>query len=313
MDKFVRKQISKEKNERKLRNDRISKRCFMAAAFLSASAIIVILLFVGIKGIAPFLPGYANGQVNVVDFLLGTTWRQDQGIYGVGYIIINTLISSFGALLLAFPISVLTALFIAKIAPKSISQIMSTVVELLASIPSVVYGVFAAGSITALVKMLAAQFGIVTAGGSSLLAVILLLAIMIFPTITSMAVTAIRSVDKEMELGSLALGATQTQTNFKVILTSAKSGIFAGAILGIGRAFGEATAVAMVAGNKLMGPTLDLFDITRTLTSTMLAGLKETTGLDYDIRFSVGLVLMAVILVSNYVLNQIKKKVGNQS
>ncbi len=95
MDKFVRKQISKEKNERKLRNDRISKRCFMAAAFLSASAIIVILLFVGIKGIAPFLPGYANGQVNVVDFLLGTTWRQDQEIYGVGYIIINTLISFF--------------------------------------------------------------------------------------------------------------------------------------------------------------------------------------------------------------------------
>ena len=214
------------------------------AAFLSASAIIVILLFVGIKGIAPFLPGYANGQVNAVDFLLGTTWRQDQGIYGVGYIIINTLISSFGALLLAFPISVLTALFIAKIAPKSISQIMSTVVELLASIPSVVYGVFAAGSITALVKMLASQLGIVTAGGSSLLAVILLLAIMIFPTITSMAVTAIRSVDKEMELGSLALGATQTQTNFKVILSSAKSGIFAGAILGIGRAFGEATAVS---------------------------------------------------------------------
>ncbi len=126
-----------------------------------------------------------------------------------------------------------------------------------------------------------------------------------------MAVTAISSVDKEIELGSLALGATQTQTNFKVILTSAKSGIFAGAILGIGRAFGEATAVAMVAGNKLTGPTFDLFDITRTLTSTMLAGLKETTGLDYDIRFSVGIVLMVVILGSNWILNRIKKNVGN--
>ena len=97
------------------------------------------------------------------------------------------------------------------------------------------------------------------------------------------------------------------------MLTSAKSGIFAGAILGIGRAFGEATAVAMVAGNKLFGPTFNLFDITRTLTSTMLAGLKETTGLDYDIRFSVGLVLMAVILISNLVLNLIKKKVGNMN
>ena len=285
----------------------------MSAAFISASAILVILLFVGSKGIAPFLPGYEYGQVNAAEFLLGTTWRQDQGIYGVGYIVINTLIASFGALLLAFPVSVLTALFIAKIAPKSISQIMSTVVELLASIPSVVYGVFAAGSITAIVKLLAEQFNITTAGGSSLLAVILLLAIMIFPTITSMSVTAIRSVDKEIELGSLALGATQTQTNFKVILTSAKSGIFAGAILGIGRAFGEATAVAMVAGNKLTGPTFDLFDITRTLTSTMLAGLKETTGLDYDIRFSVGIVLMVVILASNYALNLMKKRVGKQS
>ena len=94
------------------------------------------------------------------------------------------------------------------------------------------------------------------------------------------------------------------------ILTSAKSGIFAGAILGIGRAFGEATAVAMVAGNKMYGPTLNLFDTTRTLTTTMLAGLNETTGLDYDIRFSTGLVLMAVILLSNLLLNYVKKKVG---
>lgn len=313
MNKIIRKQITSERNEKKLRTDRIAKRCFMFAALISSSAILVILLFVGSKGIAPFLPGYEYGQVNVTEFLLGTTWRQDQGIYGVGYIIINTLIASFGALLLAFPVSVLTALFIAKIAPKTISQSMSTVVELLASIPSVVYGVFAAGSITSLVKVLAEYFGVITAGGSSLLAVILLLAIMIFPTITSMSVTAIRSVDREIELGSLALGATQTQTNFKVILTSAKSGIFAGAILGIGRAFGEATAVAMVAGNKLTGPTFDLFDITRTLTSTMLAGLKETTGLDYDIRFSVGIVLMVVILLSNYLLNVVKKKVGNQS
>ncbi len=143
--------MSREKNERKLKTDRFSRRCFQAAALLSASAILIILLFVGMKGIAPFLPGYENGQVNLIEFLFGTTWRQDQGIYGVGYIIINTVISAFGALLLAFPISVLTALFIAKIAPKSLSAIMRTVVELLASIPSVVYGVFSAGAITALV------------------------------------------------------------------------------------------------------------------------------------------------------------------
>ena len=229
----------------------------------------------------------------------------------MGFIIINTLVSSFGALLIAFPLSVLTALFIVKTAPKKLAALLTTVVELLASIPSVVYGVFASGTITVLVSGLASSFGFVTAGGSSLLAVILLLAIMIFPTITSLSITAIKSVGKEIEEGSLALGATKTQTNFKVILTSAKSGIFAGAILGIGRAFGEATAVAMVAGNKMFGPTTNLFDTTRTLTTTMLAGLGETTGLDYDIRFSTGLVLMAVILLSNLILNYVKKKVGN--
>ncbi|MEE0384441.1 PstC family ABC transporter permease, partial [Amedibacillus dolichus] len=154
------------------------------------------------------------------------------------------------------------------------------------------------------------MLGFATVGGASLLAVILLLAIMIFPTITSLSITAINAVDTEMELGSLALGATKTQTNFKVVLASAKSGIFAGAILGIGRAFGEATAVAMVAGNKMFGPTFHLFDTTRTLTTTMLSGLKETSGLDYDIRFSVGLVLMAVILLSNLILNYVKKRVG---
>lgn len=311
MKKIVREYISTEKNVKKLQKDVLLKRMFMLAAIVSASCIAVIVIFVAIKGIQPFLPGYEYGQVSLMDFLFGTTWRQDQGIYGVGFIVINTLISAFGALLISFPISILTALFIVKIAPKRISQIMQSVVELLASIPSVVYGVFAAGAITSLVMNLANQFQMITAGGSSLLAVILLLAIMIFPTITSLSITAIQAVDKDLELASLALGATQTQTNFKVILMSAKSGIFAGAILGIGRAFGEATAVAMVAGNKVFGPTFDLFDITRTLTSTMLAGLKETTGLDYDIRFSVGIVLMVVILCSNFLLNAVKKKVGN--
>ena len=296
-----------------MQKDTIMKSIFRIAAILSGGAIAVIVVFVFMRGVQPFLPGYANGQVNILDFLFGTTWRQDQGIYGVGFIVINTLLTSFGALIISFPLSVLTALFIVKIAPKWLAKVMTTIVELLASIPSVVYGVFAAGVITTMVMNLAASIGVSTAGGNSFLSVILLLAIMIFPTITSLSITAISSVDQALEEGSLALGATRTQTNFKVVLIAAKSGIFAGAILGIGRAFGEATAVAMVAGNKMFGPTFDLFDITRTLTSTMLSGLKETTGLDYDIRFSVGLVLMVVILISNFLLNLMKKKVGNMS
>lgn len=311
MKSYVRNVISTQRNELKLRKDQRMKFIFMLAALLAASAIAVIILFISIKGVLPFLPGYENGRIDFIGFITGTTWRKDQGIYGVGFIIINTLMTAFGALIIAFPLSVLSALFVVKIAPKRIAGIMTTVVELLASIPSVVYGVFASGTITVLVNSLANSMGVVTAAGSSFLAVILLLSIMIYPTMTSLSITAIRAVDKEMELGSLALGATKTQTNFKVVLLCAKSGIFAGAILGIGRAFGEATAVAMVAGNKMFGPTFDLFDTTRTLTTTMLAGLKETTGLDYDIRFSAGLVLMVVILLSNLILNYVKKRVGN--
>lgn len=311
METYIKAHKNTALQKRTLLQDQMLNILFRCMAMISGSMIVLMVGFVCMKGIQPFLPDYEYGQVSILEFLLGNVWRQDQGTYGVLFLVINTLIASFGALIISFPISVLTALFIARLAPKPLARFMMTIIELLASIPSVVYGVFAAGVITSMVMKLADVFDVSSAGGSSLLAVILLLAIMIFPTITSLSITAISSVNKELVEGSLALGATKTQTNFKIVLRCAKSGIFAGAILGLGRAFGEATAVAMVAGNKMFGPTFDLFDITRTLTSTMLAGLKETTGLDYDIRFSVGLVLMAVILCSNLMLQLVKKKVGN--
>ena len=301
---------SESYKKRKYFIDALFKLIFRLAGLISAIFIILIFLFILEKGIRVFLPGYEYGQQNFFEFLTRLQWRQDIGSYGVGFIIINTLVTSLGAILISFPLSVLSALFIVKIAPKKISEVMATVVELLAAIPSVVYGVFASGIIVQMVQTLADTLGVRSWGGNSMLAVILLLAIMIYPTITMLSIAAIRAVPKELEHGSLALGASPTQTNFKVVLTSAKSGIFAGLILGLGRAFGEATAVSMVAGNKMFGPTTNLFDITRTLTSTMLAGLKETTGLDYDIRFSVGIVLMVIILVTNYVINRVKARIG---
>ncbi len=302
-----------QRYKKKIRQDLIFKNLFKISAFLSSIMIIIIIGFILVKGLQPFIAGYQYGTRNFFQFLTGLVYRQDQGLYGVGFIVVNTLISGFGALLISAPLSVLSALFIAKIAPQTLAKAMQTVVELLASIPSVVYGVFAAGSITVMVKNLGSMLSIQTAGGSSLLAVMLLLAIMIYPTITSLAITSIQAVSEDLEHASLALGATKTQTNFKIVLTSAKSGIFAGAILGLGRAFGEATAVSMVAGNKLFGPTFNLFDITRTLTTTILSGLKETTGVDYDIRFSAGIVLMAVILISNVAINLLKNRIGSKS
>lgn len=307
----VQQTVQKYQKRKKL-VDIFFKGLFRLAGILAASTIILIFLFIFQRGISVFLPSYGASQLNLIEFLTGFMWRTDTQTYGVMFIIINTLISAFFAILIAFPISTLTALFIVKVAPKPLANLFTTVIELLAAVPSVVYGVFASGMIVSWVDSMAALFGYTTYGGRSLLSVVILLALMVLPTMTSLSIVAIRAVKKELELGSLALGASKTQTNFKVVLASAKSGIFAGLILGLARAFGEATAVSMVAGNKLIGPTWNPFDITRTLTSTMLSGLKETSGVDYDVRFSVGIVLMITILLSNIAIHWVKKKVGNE-
>lgn len=296
--------------QRNKRLDRIGRAVFTAAGWIAGIMIVIIFFFVAARGIRVFLPSYGEEQQNIWQFLIGMRWRQDQGVYGVGFIIINTLISAFGAAILAFPLAVITALMITKMAPPKARGFLNTVVDVLAAIPSVVFGVFASGSLTGLVENIAALFNQSTFGGNALLTVIFLLAIMIFPTMTSIAASAIQAVPKTLEEASLAVGATVTQTHFKMVLRAAKSGIFSGLILGIGRAFGEATAVSMVAGNAFSGPSVNPFNITRTLTSTMLSGLSETSGLDYDIRFSVGIVLMILIIISNAFIYKIKRSVG---
>lgn len=296
--------------------DQSIKYLLMGFAVLSSSFIFIIAIVVFIKGVTPFITN--NGGLGAVDlwqFLKGTTWligeAFNSNLYAVGFLIVSTLLIAFLSLLLSFPIGVLTALFIAKIAPKKLAEVLRTVVEMLASIPSIIYGLFGAGVILKLVYDFSALLGYQSKGGNSMLSAVLVLAIMTIPTIASISEVAIRSVDKTIEQGSLALGASTTQTHFKVVLTSAKSGIFTSAILGIGRVLGEATAVSLVAGGRRSGIHFNLLDTTSTLTTMMLEGMKETTGLDYDIRFSVGIVLMVVILITNFTLNFIKRKVGN--
>lgn len=302
-------------NSKKEFIDALTKSILLVFTILSASFILVIIFFVAEEGIKPFVSDNQGlGRVNLISFLTGSVWLRGatfaSNLYSVGFIIINTLYIGLLSLLLAMPVGVLTALFIAKIAPKKIARILRTVIELLAAIPSIVYGLFGSGVILKFVYNLAKVFGIQSKGGNSVLATVIVLALMILPTIAALSEVAIRSVNKDIEHGSLALGATKTQTNFKVVLTSAKSGIFSAAILGIGRALGEATAVSLVAGGSRSGPSFGFFQTTSTLTSTMLDGFKETIGLDYDIRFSVGIVLMIVILITNAILNFAKRKIG---
>lgn len=292
--------------------DNIVRNTLLAITVLCASVIVFIVLFIIIKGLNPFIANYTIGdnnyRVNIFKFIFGLSWFISPNIYGVGFIIINTIYVVILALVISLPISILTALFISRIAPKLVGVIILYIVEILAAIPSIIYGLFGMGVITNIVKNISSIFGYQSAGGISTLSTVIVLAIMIIPTVTMISTTAINSVKKELVEGSLALGATPTQTNFKMILISARSGIFSAIILGVGRALGEATAVSMVAGNAGSGPNFNIFDTTRTLTSTMLLGLKETTGLDYDIRFSVGIVLIIIIILTNIILNYVKRR-----
>lgn len=320
----IRDVVTKENIRRKNRTDWFFRNLFLVSSVVSASFIVMIIGIIAIRGIEPFIQVYQGynfregsvdvGPVNLFTFLTGMQWLDGSvgtsAGYAVGFVIINTLIVVFLAVMVAVPIAVFSALFIAKIAPKRVANAMRTVVELLASIPSIIFGVFGLGVITQLVANLGTLINFQTAAGLSLMATVIVLSIMILPTITAVSETAIRAVDKTLVEGSLALGASDMQTYFKVVLTAAKSGIFAGIVLGVGRALGEATAVAMVSGNLFSGIQINPLGTTATLTSRMLLGIKETTGLDYDIRFSVGLVLMLVILITNFSLKFVMRKVG---
>jgi phosphate transport system permease protein len=296
--------------------DTIIGSLLMMLAMVASSFIVIIATFIAIRGILPFITDNSGlGSVNVLQFLTDTVWLRGETFvstaYGAGFVIINTLYIAFLTVLLSFPIGVLTALFIAKVAPRPIAAIMRTIIELLASIPSIVFGLVGVGLFLPVIYQIARSLGYSSGGGSSVLATVFVLSLMSIPTITAVAEVSIRQVDESLEQASLALGATPTQTRFKITLLAAKSGIFSGAILAVGRSLGEATAVALVSGNARSGPSFGLFETTATITSTLLQGLKETNGIDYDIRFSLGILLMVVILTTNLALNFIKRKVGN--
>jgi hypothetical protein len=296
--------------QKKLRYDAIASRIFLSIAIICASVIVFIIFFIFIKGIGPFIIKYPkDGELYTASlgkFIIGTTWTNYN--YGILGMLINTIYIVLISSIFSFAISVLTALFIVRIAPKRLGKAFEMVIELLASIPSIVFGLFGQGFICPMVRDFAGIFGLQTAGGSSTLSTIIVLIMMMIPTITMLSITSMRAVKQDQINASLALGATKAQTDYKIVIAGAKSGIFSAMILGIGRALGEATAVSMVCGNAAEGPVFNMFGITRTLTSTMMLGLHETTGVDYDIRFTVGIVLIILILGANIGLNKLRKR-----
>jgi len=287
-------------NKKKYFMEKLSEKVFLFCALLSVVSLLLIIGFVFYKGSNPFI---ADGY-SFIDFIFGMDWVPSEDKFGIFPMIVASIFATVGALIIGVPIGLLTAIFLAEIAPKSVAKIISPAVQLLAGIPSVLYGVF---GLAIIVPFLQNNLGL--AKGQSLLAVIIVLAIMMLPTIVTVAETAIRAVPKTYREGSLALGASQIETIFNVIVPAAKSGIMAAIVLGLGRAIGETMAVILVAGNSLILPT-SLTDSVRPLTTNIALEMGYAFGTHQEMLFATGIVLFSFILLLNFVLVKIASKGG---
>ena len=298
--KEVEQQISKG-NARKYFLEKLSSKIFLACALLSVISLLLIVGFVFYKGANPFV----SGDYSLLSFIFGSEWVPSEDKFGIFPMIVASIYATIGALVIGVPIGLFTAIFLAEIAPKRVAKIVSPAIQLLAGIPSVLYGVF---GLAIIVPFLQDNLGL--ARGQSLIAVILVLAIMMLPTIVTVAETAIRAVPKSYREGSLALGVSEMGTIFKVVVPAAKSGIMAAIVLGLGRALGETMAVILVAGNSLIIPT-SLTDSIRPLTTNIALEMGYAAGTHQEMLFATGIVLFSFILILNFVLARLTAKGGH--
>ena len=265
---------------------------FLLLGLVTVACVLLITVYLVVSGIP------AIREIGIVKFLFGAEWASTaaEPKYGILPFILTSVYGTAGAILLGVPIGFLTAIYLAKMAPKSVKEIVGQAVSMLAGIPSVVYGLV---GMMVLVPGIRKLFHL--PDGASLLAAIVVLAIMILPSIIKMSVTALEAVPKEYEDASLALGATPEETWFRVSVPAAKSGIAAAVVLGVGRAIGEAMAVMMVAGNAANMPSL--FQSVRFLTTAVASEMSYSSGLQRQALFSIALVLFLFIMLINAVLN----------
>jgi phosphate transport system permease protein len=284
---------------KKLRSvlERVSENVFLLCACISVLSVVIISVYIFAKGIPIFF------KVGFKEIIFGMEWKPLEGKYGLFPMIIASLLVTFGAVAIGVTIGLMTAILLAEISPQKFSKIIRPAVELLAGIPSVVYGFF---GLIVIVPVIDKSFG---GGGNSLLAGIIILGIMILPTIISIAETSIRAVPKEYKEGSLALGASHIQTIFKVILPAARSGIMAAVVLGMGRAIGETMAAILVIGNTPLIPH-SIFDRVRTLTSNIAIEMSYAQGMHQEALLATGVVLFVFIMILNILLNVFIRKAG---
>lgn len=272
------------------------KLLFFGAALVSIAAVILICVFLLASGIP------AIREVGLFQFLLGTKWKPANNLYGILPMVIGSLYVTGGALLIGVPIGILTAVFLASFAPRNIYTPLKSAVNLMAGIPSVVYGFF---GLVVLVPFIRETFG---GRGMSVLTASLLLGLMILPTVISVSEASIRAVPESYYEGGLALGASHERSVFFAVLPAAKSGIFAGVVLGIGRAVGETMAVMMVAGNQAVIPSGILSGV-RTLTTNIVLEMGYSTDLHREMLIGTAVVLFLFILMINLSLSLFKRRV----
>ena len=271
---------------------------FIIAACASIAAVILICLFLFVNGIP------AIGKIGIFDFLLGSTWRPSNGLYGILPFILGSLYVTAGAIIIGVPIGVLAAVFMARFCPRSLYRVLKPAINLMAGIPSIVYGFFG------MVIIVPAIRGIFGGTGSNILTASILLGMMILPTIINLSESAIRAVPNSYYEGALALGATHERSVFCATLPAAKSGILAGVVLGIGRAIGETMAVIMVAGNSVAMPDSILSSV-RTMTSNIVTEMGYASGLHREALIATGVVLFVFILIINLSFSLLKRRRAN--
>lgn len=277
--------------------EKVFEAIFFAAAAFSIVAVLLICLFLFVNGIP------AMKKIGVPDFIFELKWKPGSDLYGIFPMIVGSLYVTFGAVIFGAPIGLMTAVFLAKFCPEKLYKILKPSIEILAGIPSVVYGFF---GLMVIVPFMRNVFG---GNGSCIFTASLLLGMMILPTIISVSESSLRAVPESYYDGARALGATHERAVFCAMLPAAKSGILAGIILGVGRAVGETMAVIMVAGNQTRIPDSVLKGV-RTLTANIVLEMGYATGLHREALIATGVVLFVFILLINLTFNIVSRLSG---
>ena len=288
------KEISMENIKRSTVKEKLMELVFLMTAVFSILAVALICIFLFVNGIP------AMKEIGFLDFLTGTQWKPGNDKYGIFPMILGSIYVTGGALIIGVPIGILTSVFMAKFCSAKLYRFLKPIVNLMAGIPSIVYGFF---GLVVLVPCIREHF---QSRGQSILCAAILLGIMILPTIIGASEPAIRAVDQSYYEGALALGATHERSVFTVLLPAAKSGIFAAVVLGVGRALGETMAVMMVVGNQPR-VTHNMLEGIRTLTTNIVMEMGYATDLHREALIATGVVLFVFILIINFCFSMIKR------